>query len=313
MLDELLSHRLVILIGKGGVGRTTLSAALAWLASRRRGATLAMETDEAAPLASLLGVHPSYAPMAAAPNLSVMLLEGRQALEEYLKLIVPRALLATITPSRLFQYFVLAAPGLRELMVLGKVYYEAELGRGGRRAWANIVFDAASSGHALNLLRMPLAAERSFGDSRVGREAHHIAAMLRAREHCALLLVTTPEPLALSETRETYAELARMDLPVWAIFLNRYSQLAYTPADLARLRRNPALRGNPHLAYFDALARQQATRAATARRAVGALRAQVACPIIELPDFAEFSGRALMARIAAELSSDPGDLQGAAG
>ncbi|HLH75717.1 MAG TPA: ArsA family ATPase [Candidatus Binataceae bacterium] len=313
MIDELLSRRLVILFGKGGVGRTTLSAALAWLASRRRGATLAMETDENAPLANLLGAHPSYAPVAAAHNLSVMRLEGRQALEEYLKLVVPRALLATITPSRLFQYFTLAAPGLRELMVLGKVYYEAELGQGGRPHWTNIVFDAAASGHALNLLRMPQAAARSFGDSRVGREARHIAALLHAREHCALLLVTTPEPLALRETRETYQELLRMELSVQAIFLNRYSQLSYTAADLARLRRSPALRGNPHLAYFDALARQQAIRAATARRAVGYLRTQVACPIIELSDLPEFSGRALMARIAAELSSDPGDLHGAAG
>jgi anion-transporting ArsA/GET3 family ATPase len=313
MLDDLLGRRLVILIGKGGVGRTTLSAALAWLASRRRGPTLAMETDESAPLASLLGVHPSYVPVAAAHNLSVMRLEGRQALEEYLKLIVPRALLATITPSRLFQYFVLAAPGLRELMVLGKVYYEAELGQGERPRWANIVFDAASSGHALNLLRMPLAAQRSFGDSRVGREAQHIARMLRTPEHCALLLVTTPEPLALSETRETYRELARMELPVQAVFLNRYSHLAYASADLARLRRSPALRGNPHLAYFEALARQLAARATAARQAVDYLRSEVDCPIIELPDLPEFSGRALMARIAAELSSDPGDLHGAAG
>ena len=62
-----------------------------------------------------------------------MVLEGRHALEEYLKLVIPaRAVMRAVFASRLYQFFVNAAPGLKELMMLGKVYYEAERKLGGR-------------------------------------------------------------------------------------------------------------------------------------------------------------------------------------
>ena len=67
MLDQLLRRRVLILLGKGGVGKTTLSAAIAWLAARRKGPTLAMECDERAPLAALLGSRASSHPLSSRP------------------------------------------------------------------------------------------------------------------------------------------------------------------------------------------------------------------------------------------------------
>jgi len=305
MLDELLSHRLLILIGKGGVGKTTLSAALASLAARRNGATLAVECDEAAPLAALWEAPPSYAPRAVEPGLSVMVVEGRHALEEYLRLVIPRAIFSTVAATRLFQYFVLAAPGLRELMTLGKLYYEAELGHHGVRTWKTIVFDAPSTGHALNLLRMPFAARETFGDSRVGREAGHIAALLRNPRHCAALLVTTPESLALTETIEAYQELTRYQVAVQAVFLNRYSPARFAASDLTRFKKLAVLQGNSHLEYFTTVARTQVVRAAAARKALALLRAHTRFPIIELPDFGASAGHDLVVRTALHLSNQP--------
>jgi anion-transporting ArsA/GET3 family ATPase len=309
MLDELLRRRVLILLGKGGVGKTTLSAAMAWLAARRKGAALAMESDERAPLASLLGSRASYSPVVVLPGLSVMVLEGSHALEEYLRLVIPaRAIFHAVASSKLYQYFVQAAPGLRELMMLGKLYYEAAIGKGGKPHWENIIFDAPSSGHALSLLRMPFAARQTFGESLVGREANNIGALLRDPQRCALIAVTTPEPLAIAETIETAEEMAKLELPLAAIFLNRHNPTYFSAADVTRLKNSAAIRSRRGYAqYLGAVSSAGLAREAETLRALRMLQSRVECPIVPLGDFSDCSGAALMARVAAELSTEPRD------
>jgi anion-transporting ArsA/GET3 family ATPase len=309
MLDELLRRRVLILMGKGGVGKTTLSAAIAVLSARRKGPTLAMESDERAPMAGLLGSRASYSPMVVSPGLSVMVLEGSHSLEEYLRLVIPaRTIFHAVASSKLYQYFVQAAPGLRELMMLGKIYYEAAIGQGGKSRWDTIVFDAPSSGHALSLLRMPFAARDTFGESLVGREASNIGALLGDPDRCAIVAVTTPEPMAIAETVESCAELHRFELPVSAVFLNRHNPSCFTAADVTRLKTAPALRGRrSNLQYLCAVAAAGLAQEAETRRAVRLLHSKVQCPIVPIAEFHNFSGPALMARIAAELGGEPRD------
>jgi anion-transporting ArsA/GET3 family ATPase len=309
MLDQLLQRRVVILLGKGGVGKTTLSAAIAWLASRRQGPALAMECDERAPLAALLGSRASYSPLVVSPGLSVMVLEGSHALEEYLRLVIPASVIFhAVASSKLYQYFVQAAPGLRELMMLGKVYYEAAIGKSGKPQWDTIILDAPSSGHALSLLRMPFAARETFGESLVGREASNIGVLLRDPERCALVAVTTPEPLAIAETVETSAELGKLGLALSAIFLNRHNPAYFSSADVTRLKNSAALRGHRrHAQYIGAVASAGLAREAESRHALGQLQSVVKCPIVPLAEFSNFSGAALMARVAAEVGSEPRD------
>ncbi|HKD65943.1 MAG TPA: ArsA family ATPase [Candidatus Binataceae bacterium] len=307
MLDQLLRRRVLIVLGKGGVGKTTLSAAFAWLAARRKGPALAMECDERAPMAALLGSRASYSPLAVSPALSVMVLEGSHALEEYLRLVIPaRAIFQAVAASKLYQYFVQAAPGLRELMMLGKIYYEAAIGKPGKAHWDTIVLDAPSSGHALSLLRMPFAAHETFGESLVGREANHIGAMLRDPDRCAVIAATTPEPLAIAETIETAAELNKFQLPLAAVFLNRHNPSYFSAADVARLKSSAALRRRrAHAQYVCAVASAGLAQEAETRRALRLLQSKVRCPIVPLAEFSDFSGAALMSRVAAELASEP--------
>jgi anion-transporting ArsA/GET3 family ATPase len=308
MIDALLRRRVLILLGKGGVGKTTLSAAIAWLSARRKGATLAMESDARAPMAALLGSRASYSPLVVSSNLSVMVLEGGHALDEYLRLVIPsRAILHAVSSSKLYQYFVHAAPGLRELMMLGKIYYEAAVEKKGVPNWETIVFDAPSSGHALSLLRMAFAARDTFGSSVVGREAANIGALLRDPQRCALIAVTTPEPMAIAETVESGAELVKLEIPLAAVLLNRNNPTYYTPADVTRLKNSAAMRNRAQAKYICAVALAGLAQEAETRRALKTLQAKVQCPILPLPDFGEFCGPALMARLAAELSTEPGD------
>ena len=85
MLNEILARRVLIVLGKGGVGKTTVSAALAKLAAMSDAPALIMECDARAPLAATFGVAPSFVPTDVAPNLALMTLDGRAALEEYLR------------------------------------------------------------------------------------------------------------------------------------------------------------------------------------------------------------------------------------
>jgi anion-transporting ArsA/GET3 family ATPase len=305
-ISELLTRRLLIVVGKGGVGKTTISAVLGSLAARVRGDTLAMETDARAPLAAAFGQVPSMDPVGIAPGLATMVLDGRHALEEYLQIVVPgRMVLKAVFSNKLYQYFVQAAPGLRELMMLGKVYYELERKPAGQRKWEMVVLDAAASGQALGLLKMPSAAHDTFGESIVGREAHNIGRMLHEPRLCAIILVTTAEPMALAETLETHAALSELKLEVGAIVLNRYKPKQFGAEDVARLRRRSGLRRElNHLDHLSALANQELERTTRAREALTMLRSRTESPIIEVREYRNLFGAALVRRLTDDLATD---------
>src|SRR5438105_3433357 len=104
MPASLLERRLHFVVGKGGVGKTTVAAALALTLARRGRRTLAVDMEPGRRLAGLLGRE-------ADPRLSVLHVDGRAALEEYLNLVIPvKRLLATVFASKIYQYFVAAAP-----------------------------------------------------------------------------------------------------------------------------------------------------------------------------------------------------------
>lgn len=305
MLTQLLERRLLVVVGKGGVGKSTLSAAIAIHAARSGIRTLLMETDSRAPMASVLGIKPSFEPIATSAGFSTMLLEGGHALDEYLGLVLPgRAVLKAVFANRLYQFFVQAAPGLRELMMLGKVYYEvAQKDRRGEH-WDLVIVDAPASGQALSLLKMPTAARATFGASIVGQEADNIERMLHDRKTCAIVEVTTPETLAVSELLETQKALDAIDLHPAAIFLNRVSRADYDASDVADFARR--LGSNRKINQLDQLteiARAQLARAAQTPKARAKIARHSDSSLLEVPDFPNYHGQALLNHLASFFAS----------
>ncbi len=236
-----------------------------------------------------------------------MVLEGRHALEEYLKLVIPaRAVMRAVFSSRLYQFFVNAAPGLKELMMLGKVYYEAERKLGGREHWHLIVVDGPASGQALSLLKMPTAARQTFGDSVVGREAGNISRAIRDEAETAVVLVTTPEALPISETLETAATLREIGIKVAAIVFNRSRTPNFSNRDVAKLKENLNANGKASDAeYLARIAMSELDRAHQAEKALAQLREETSAPMIELPLMHGVSGGELVRVLAHQLAANP--------
>jgi anion-transporting ArsA/GET3 family ATPase len=233
MPASLLERRLHFVVGKGGVGKTTVAAAMALGLVRRGKRTLAVEMDAGGRLAAVLAGAPELE-----TRLTVLSVDGRAALEEYLGLIIPvKRLLSTIFSSRIYQYFVAAAPGLKELMTVGKIFYEATREEGGRPLWDAIVVDAPATGHSLQYLRMPQAARETFGVGLVQREATRIVELLRDRRTTAVHVVTLAEEMPVAEALEARAQLTgALDLPLGHVIVNRLHRRRFDAAVLDRLR-----------------------------------------------------------------------------
>jgi anion-transporting ArsA/GET3 family ATPase len=294
LLDGLLSRRLIVLTGKGGVGKSVVGASLA-LAARARGQRVLL-VEVAAPLeaARVLGGSPSRGRVKEAlPGLSTLNLDPAAVMDEYVRHIVPVKLLARrILSSPVYKRFFAAAPGLRELMVLGKIMVleEAHARLSRRPAWDLIVLDAPATGHGLAFLKVPLAASRAIPVGPVGHNARRVLKLIRDPARTALVVVAVPEEMAVVEAME-FHRLAVEELEVEpaAAVLNACHERRFSDAEEAEVLRLTAddARGNlqPRVPLPAALraARRQIRRRRLTRLYQGRLRRGLPAPLASLP------------------------------
>jgi anion-transporting ArsA/GET3 family ATPase len=207
----LLSRRLIYVLGKGGVGRTTVAAALGLAASRRGARTIVVEVSGRGELAQLFsgsgggqaGGHDARSgEVEVAPGLWALQIDTSRALDEYLHEHLPLRMLADlIGATRLIGYLAAATPGLRELLNAGKVW---ELAQPERRIphaspYDLVVVDAPASGHALALLTAPQAFARAAQGGPIARQGKKIDDTLHDAALCGLVGVARGEDAAVSE------------------------------------------------------------------------------------------------------------------
>jgi anion-transporting ArsA/GET3 family ATPase len=293
-LDELLARRLILLSGKGGVGKSVVGLALA-LAARARGKrVLLVEVDTPLEAARRLGGPPSRGhETEVRPGLFTVNLDPSVVMDEYVRHVVPLDVLARrILSSPLYHRFFAAAPGLRELMVLGKIMVleDARRGLSRRPAWDLIIVDAPATGHGLAFLKVPLAASRAIPVGPVGRNARRVLKLIRDPSRAALVVVALPEEMAIVEALQ-FHELATRELGITpaAVVLNGCHERRFRDDEEAEILRLTAAGRDgllePGIALSAALraARRQIRRHRLTRFYQRRLRRRLDTPLISLP------------------------------
>jgi anion-transporting ArsA/GET3 family ATPase len=238
---NILQKRLIFVTGKGGVGKSTVAAALGVAAAREGKRAIVCEVAQQERMSRLFerqGV--GYHETEIAPNLFAFSIDPQRALEEYLLMqIKVKPVYDLMFKNRVFTYFAAATPGLRELVTIGKVWELAQLDRRVKRGskYDIVIVDAPATGHGLGILRTP----KTFGDiARVGpvkRQADAIYNFVTDPKLTSVCAVAWPEEMPVNETLDLQRNLkADLGLKLDRIFMNGIYPELFTDQEAATLR-----------------------------------------------------------------------------
>ena len=184
------AQRVLIVAGKGGVGKSAVSGALAHLSARSGLRTLLVSLD---PPTIEVPQHELLERVTVSPG---------NALTDYLSSKGMGLLSRQLAKSGIVELVATTAPGLDDLLVLGRIKaFEREL-----RADV-IIVDGPAAGHATDLVRAPRQLKRAIGTGPIAGQADEVLEMLADANRCKILMVTTPAMTPVTETLEAIADL----------------------------------------------------------------------------------------------------------
>jgi anion-transporting ArsA/GET3 family ATPase len=275
-MSGLLDRRLLLVTGKGGVGKSTVAASLALRLASAGLRTLLCEVNAGRRLGRMLG-HPEVGPdvTSVEPNLSMVDLEPDASMREYVlsKIRLERVYRA-VFENRLVRYFLRFVPALAETVMLGKVMWHLRQWPDAPGGFDRIVLDLPATGHALTLLGVPQSLVTALPSGPMATEAGWMLELLTDPAITSAVLVSLPEELPVTETLELSQALrSRLRVRVGAVVLNQSVQSRFGPADLS------ALAGRPGLSALVQTYEEDARRS---EEAVERLRA-IDAPLLRLP------------------------------
>jgi anion-transporting ArsA/GET3 family ATPase len=230
-----LDRRLLVVSGKGGVGKSAVSAALAQLATRQGKKVLLIDMGESAGLSAHLGVNGlKFTPREVRPDLFAMRIVRSDALIEYLTLQLSLRGLKTLSPlARAFDALATAAPAVREIISIGKVLWEVR-----EQNWDLVIADAPPTGQIGSYLRAPLSISELVPTGRIQRQAAWMGDTLGNPDVTRLVLVNLAEELPTTETSQTLGWLEQNVLvaPPTVVTNRLVSELSVKPSGKGPVR-----------------------------------------------------------------------------
>ena len=284
-MNGLLDKRLVIVVGKRGVGRTTVAAALARAATRAGKRVLLAQTNAPEGLGQLLGSKTAIGPSVTAidERLSAVNISPKAALHEYGVLLLRyEPIYRAVFENKPMRSFLGAFPGLDYWTMLGKAWWHTTETQDGRLRYDLVVLDGPASGHAVAMLRIPDAVMRAMPKGPLARDASLTRALLSDARRTSALMVTLPEELPMRETVILARDLRELRIPMGPLVVN-----AMPPAEAADPTVAKVLAAStsapPELANLLAGTAILAARRRDADRIVEGLASDPGLPMIHLP------------------------------
>lgn len=215
----MLDRRLLFVTGKGGVGKTSVASAVAHLAARTGRRTLVCEMDAKDSLADAFDTAPlTFEPREVEPGLFAMAMNTEDSLREYLRLFVKVPFLGRIGPlARTFDFVADAAPGVKEILAIGKLCYEVR-----ERHYDLVVVDAEASGHIVAQIGAPTVIRDLVQVGLVRDQTDWMLDLLHDPAITGVVAVTTPEEMPVNETLDLIGRLEeRTGVDVSTVVANR--------------------------------------------------------------------------------------------
>lgn len=257
---ELTATNLVIVAGKGGVGKTTVTAVLARAAADAGRRVLVVELDGKPTLETLL------------PDVEVQHLSAAELLEEYLFEHGFKRIAKRLASTGVIDVIGTAAPGIDDLVVLGKI---KQLERSGN--WDLIVVDGPAAGHAITFLTSAPGLLDAVHAGPVHDQATDVQALLADRERCQVVLVTLPETTPVNELIElSFAIEERVGVRLAPIVVNQVDAATDLPDP------NEVDFGRARVQVDDAVAAAEFRRERVTTQQAELARLQASVPIEQL-------------------------------
>jgi anion-transporting ArsA/GET3 family ATPase len=242
-MQSLLERRLIVVTGKGGVGKTTVAAALGRLAAGEGRRTIVVEVGGQSRAAELFGRRESQPgePVRLEEGLSALSIDPDRALLEWIQSLGGRVPGRILSSSGTFQYFAAAAPGAREIVTMIKIWRLASAKQGSRRSNDLVIFDAPATGHALGMLRSPETFSRIARVGPIVRDTGRVRELLADPERTAYLGVAHGTEMAVTETIELQQGLVEATgRELDAVVVNSLLPRRFSAEELERIDALPA-------------------------------------------------------------------------
>lgn len=291
-IADLVYGRVVFVTGKGGVGKTSVSAALARLAAAQGRRVLLCEVDsQRSALSPLFGVDVGYEPVQAEENLWLCNIDWYNALHEWVERVVPsRRVVDLILDNRIVRLFLDATPGNREVVTLSKINWVAP-------EYDLIVVDLPASGHATALMHSPGRTLELFRVGPIYQRSVESQRLLHS-PGTFLVLVALPEEMVVNETVETWKKLERQvpGLRVPLVVLNRSSRPSLSADERLLLQRLSDEAGDGPEAELLLAGRWESRLEVATGKAMERLEIEVPISLIDVPRLSQEKGAAHLVR-----------------
>lgn len=283
-MKRLLPLRAVLVTGKGGVGKTTVTASLARFAASRGKRVLCAEIagDPAASsaLADALGVdHLDIEPVTVSENIKAVLLAPHLGHTKFLRDVLPMKLLADAAMrSAAIRRFLAAAPTFPEMGVLYRLLDLVRMKRkDGSDEHELIIVDLPATGHALALAQIPASLLRIIPSGPIAAAVREGLDLLTDKQRTGAIVVTLPETLPVSEALELVKGITQHDIPLAQVMVNRVPFDPFSEAEREAVRAILSGRG-------PTLGERTMERIDRARVSLARLQREVTVPIVALQD-----------------------------